>query len=50
MRRVEVDRQQGDETIIARGLAGGEEVVTEGQLRLRPGVAVTTESGGAPVS
>ncbi len=50
MRRVEVDRQQGDETIIAHGLAGGEEVVTEGQLRLRPGVRVTTETSEAPVS
>ncbi len=50
LRRVEVDRQQGDETIVAHGLAGGEEVVTEGQLRLRPGVRVTTETSEAPVS
>ena len=30
MRHVSVDRQQGDETVIADGLKGGEEVVTEG--------------------
>jgi membrane fusion protein, multidrug efflux system len=41
MRKVTVERQQGDEAIIARGLNGDEEVVTEGQLRLAPGARVT---------
>ena len=36
-----IDRQQGDETVIADGLKGGEEIVTEGQLRLTPGAHVT---------
>jgi membrane fusion protein, multidrug efflux system len=42
MRDVAVERQQGDEDVIARGLDGGEEVVTDGQLRLTPGAHVTT--------
>jgi multidrug efflux system membrane fusion protein len=42
LRHVQVDRQQGDETVIADGLKGGEEIVTEGQLRLTPGAHVTT--------
>jgi multidrug efflux system membrane fusion protein len=41
-RNVVVQRQQGDETVIASGLAAGEEVVTDGQLRLTPGARVTT--------
>lgn len=42
VRPVTIDRQQGSETIIASGLTGGEEIVTEGQLRLTPGAHVTT--------
>ena len=45
LRHVTVDRQQGDTAVIADGVKGGEEVVTEGQLRLTPGARVTT---GAP--
>jgi len=51
-RSVTVQRQQGDETVIASGLAAGEEVVTDGQLRLTPGAPVTSartpgvDSGG----
>jgi len=41
LRHVSIDRQQGDETVIADGLQGGEEIVTEGQLRLTPGAHVT---------
>ena len=52
-RQVTVARQQGEEMIIAQGLAAGEEVVTDGQLRLTPGAQVTTGTrgegpGGAP--
>jgi multidrug efflux system membrane fusion protein len=42
LRHVTVDRQQGDETVIAEGVKGGEEIVTEGQLRLTPGARITT--------
>jgi len=45
MRNVTVQRQQGDEMIIAQGLSAGEEIVTDGHLRLTPGARVTT--GGA---
>jgi len=41
-RNVTVQRQQGDESVIASGLAAGEEIVTDGQLRLTPGARVTT--------
>ena len=34
IRNVTVERQQGEEMVIAQGLAPGEEVVTDGQLRL----------------
>jgi multidrug efflux system membrane fusion protein len=42
VRPVTVARQQGEEIIIARGLSAGEEVVTDGQLRLTPGAQVST--------
>jgi len=46
LRHVKLDRQQGDEAVVAAGLKGGEEVVTEGQLRLTPGahITITTRS------
>jgi membrane fusion protein, multidrug efflux system len=44
MRNVQVDRQQGEETVIAQGLTAGEEVVTDGHLRLTPGARVTTQA------
>jgi multidrug efflux system membrane fusion protein len=49
LRNVQIDRQQGEETIIAQGLSAGEEVVTDGHLRLTPGARVTVagESGGS---
>jgi multidrug efflux system membrane fusion protein len=49
LRNVQVDRQQGEETIIAQGLSAGEEIVTDGHLRLTPGahVMVSGESGEA---
>jgi membrane fusion protein, multidrug efflux system len=50
LRRVSIDRQQGGETVIADGLKGGEEVVTEGQLRLAPGARVTTGGRQATTS
>jgi multidrug efflux system membrane fusion protein len=49
VRPVTVARQFGEEMIIAQGLRDGEEVVTDGQLRLTPGAQVTTGGprGGA---
>jgi membrane fusion protein, multidrug efflux system len=44
MRNVRVERQQGDEAVIAQGVTAGEEVVTDGHLRLTPGARVTTEA------
>jgi multidrug efflux system membrane fusion protein len=46
MRNVRVERQQGDETVIAQGVTAGEEVVTDGHLRLTPGARVTTGAEG----
>ena len=46
MRNVKVGRQLGEEMVIAQGLAGGEEVVTDGHLRLTPGAHVTTGTRG----
>ena len=47
MRNVTILRQQGEQIVIAQGLTPGEEVVTEGQLRLTPGAKVTTGGPGA---
>jgi len=41
MRVVSVERQVGDQIVIAGGLVAGEVVVTDGQLRLTPGVSVS---------
>jgi membrane fusion protein, multidrug efflux system len=45
LRPVTVERQQGDDIVIAQGVAAGEEVVTDGQLRLTPGAHVSTGRG-----
>jgi multidrug efflux system membrane fusion protein len=42
VRKVTVERAEGDNVIVAKGLQNGEQVVTRGQLRLAPGVKVTT--------
>jgi multidrug efflux system membrane fusion protein len=47
MRTVKVDRQQGDEAIIAQGISAGEVVVTDGQLRLTPGARVSERTDAA---
>ncbi|MBN9523796.1 efflux RND transporter periplasmic adaptor subunit [bacterium] len=48
VRPVTVAFDDGGEAVIASGLGGGETVVVEGQLRLAPGVRVTTKGGAAP--
>ena len=40
LREVEVERIAGHETVINKGLSGGEKVVVDGQSRLAPGTAV----------
>jgi membrane fusion protein, multidrug efflux system len=46
MRPVKIDRQTGSEAVVGEGVASGEEVVTDGQLRLTPGARVS-EGGGS---
>jgi len=41
IRKIEVGRSDGTDTIIAKGLQKGEQVVVKGQLRLTPGAKVT---------
>lgn len=45
MRQVRVARIQDQDAVIAEGLAGGETVVTDGQLRLVPGTRVEIRGG-----
>ena len=46
MRSVQVQRTTGEKSIIASGLSAGETVVTDGQLRLRPGSRIKAASDG----
>jgi multidrug efflux system membrane fusion protein len=46
IRRIEVQRTEGERTIVAKGLSKGERVVTRGQLRLSPKTRV--QIGKAP--
>jgi len=50
MRRVTVQRTDGERAIVAKGLAKGERVVTRGQLRLGPKVRVQIGKPGAKPS
>jgi multidrug efflux system membrane fusion protein len=45
MREVAVERVDGTQTLIAKGLAAGEQVVTSGQSRLVPGIKVNPKTG-----
>ena len=49
LRRVVVGRVQGERALIASGIAEGERVVTDGQVRLRDGTSVV-ERGGGPAA
>lgn len=44
VRKVIVDRTDGDNAVVGKGLASGEQVVVRGQLRLAPGAKVTTKN------
>ena len=50
LRLVRIDRTVNDKTVIASGLAAGERVVVDGQLRLNNGTRVTVQrpEGGTP--
>jgi len=48
MRPVKLARTVGGESVIASGLTAGETVVTQGQLRLAPGVKVIDKARSAP--
>ncbi len=45
LRVVSVERQQGSEVVVTEGLAPGDEVVTDGHLRLTPGAPVSVGAG-----
>ncbi len=45
MREVSVERADGPNSVIGKGLAAGEQVVTSGQSRLIPGMKVSIQSG-----
>jgi len=45
MRRVRVDRTLGGRTIVAEGLAAGDRIVVDGQLRLANGTLVAVQGG-----
>ena len=44
VRAVSVERTEGDNAVIGKGLRKGEQVVTQGQLRLGPGARVSIKS------
>src|ERR1017187_5197275 len=50
VRAVELDRDDGADAIIAKGLQKGEQVVIKGQLRLAPGAKVTIAKSAAEKS
>lgn len=50
VRKVTIDREVDNITVVAQGLASGETVVTDGQVNLRPGSAIVIkESDQTPV-
>ena len=48
VRKIEVERTDGDQTIVASGLSKGEKVVTRGQLRLGPKTRVQISKATEP--
>jgi membrane fusion protein, multidrug efflux system len=50
VRAIELDRNDGTDAIIAKGLQKGEQVVVKGQLRLAPGAKVTIAKAAAEKS
>ena len=50
LRQVAVERSDGADAILSKGLANGEQVVTRGQLRLSPGSKVMIAKPQVPAS
>src|SRR5215510_3242108 len=50
VRKIEVERTEGDRTVVANGLTKGEQVVTRGQLRLGPKTRVQVSKSAAEAS
>ncbi len=50
MQTVALGELLGTQRVIEKGLAGGEEIVVEGQFRLAPGAAVRTAPANAPAT
>ncbi len=48
MQPIKAGDTYGDFTVITEGLAGGETVVTDGQLRLAPGIKATIKTAASP--
>ena len=48
LRLVKPDRMAGDKTVVAQGIAAGERVVVDGQLRLGNGTRVTVQGSTPP--
>jgi multidrug efflux system membrane fusion protein len=46
MRPVTIARTEGGQVVVGEGLRAGEEVVTDGQLRLTPGARISVKAGG----
>ncbi len=46
MRPVTISRTEGGQVVVGEGLRAGEEVVTDGQLRLTPGARISVKAGG----
>jgi len=45
LRVIELERQNADAAVIAKGLTPGETVVTDGQLRLVDGTKISIKTG-----
>ena len=45
MRAVTISRTEGGQVVVGEGLSAGEEVVTDGQLRLTPGARISVKPG-----
>jgi multidrug efflux pump subunit AcrA (membrane-fusion protein) len=50
VRKIQVQRTDGDRTVVASGLAKGEQVVTRGQLRLGPKTRIQISKSAAGTS
>ncbi len=46
MREIAIERVDGAQTVVAKGLAAGEQIVTSGQSRLIPGIKVSIKPEG----